>query len=399
MSTFIAADEAAARLSISKATLYAYVSRGMIASHAVPGARTRKYDADDVAALLRRKAVRRDPARAAEGALHVRGPAVLPSALTSIDNGVLRYRGHDVAALAQTHTLEQVAALLWDGPFVATPADALRWRPHGGAGQGVLASMQIWLARRSATDPVAFNLAADCVRRVGASIVGGLATVAIGGGKAQTSVAQASVAQTLAAGWGVTTRRAAAQIDRALVLVADHELNVSAFTGRCVASARSSPYMVVIAALAALQGHRHGGETDRCAAMLAERGTPEAIVEARLRRGQNIPGFGHPLYPDGDPRGRILVEAALAGPRAARTAQFVAAAASLLGQAPTVDFGLVATARMLGLPDHAALAVFAVGRSVGWLAHALEQYAAPTMIRPRARYVGARAATQSAPGS
>lgn len=75
-------------------------------------------------------------------------------------------------------------------------------------------------------------------------------------------------------------------------------------------------------------------------------------------------------------------------PRFALPGAVAAVVDDLLGERPTLDFGLVAVARALGLPAGAALALFAVGRSVGWIAHALEQYADGRMIRPRARYVG-----------
>lgn len=150
--------------------------------------------------------------------------------------------------------------------------------------------------------------------------------------------------------------------------------------------------MVVTAALAALQGHRHGGETERTAAMLDEKGSPASVIAARLRRGERVSGFGHPLYPGGDPRGAALLSLARqAGKRSKhvdRVEAFVEAGRELLDAAPTLDLGLVALSRALGLPPRAPLSLFAVGRTVGWIAHAIEQYASEPMIRPRARYVG-----------
>ncbi|MEM6995897.1 MAG: citrate/2-methylcitrate synthase, partial [Myxococcota bacterium] len=220
------------------------------------------------------------------------------------------------------------------------------------------------------------------VARTGSTIARGLAGVAASG------EAHDDIATTLARGWGITGKADTDRISAALVLCADHELNVSAFTARCVASARGTPYMVVTAALAALQGHRHGGETERFAAMLDEPGAPAAILEARLRRGDHIPGFGHPLYPDGDPRAATLLARRGRGKGGARIEAFIAAGRRLLGAEPTLDLGLVALCRALGLPADAPLALFAVGRLVGWIAHAIEQYASEPTIRPRARYVG-----------
>jgi citrate synthase len=180
-----------------------------------------------------------------------------------------------------------------------------------------------------------------------------------------------------------------------LVLCADHELNVSSFTARCVASSGASPYGAVIAGLAALEGPRHGGSSARAEAMLAELGRQRrlrAALAARLRRGDRVEGFGHPLYPDGDPRAAAILgwlRAALPGSVEVAFVRAVAAAATAAtGEAPNLDFALAATARVLKLPAGAPLMLFAIGRAIGWIGHALEQYATGQLIRPRAKYVG-----------
>src|SRR5262249_20631691 len=158
----------------------------------------------------------------------------------------------------------------------------------------------------------------------------------------------------------------------ALVLCADHELNVSSFTARCVASAGSHPYAVVIAGLAALEGPKHGGASLRVEAMLESmrRARPlRGAVASRLRRGEAMEGFGHPLYREGDPRARLLLE--LLGERYAKSAEyrfiteFAQAVTGATGEHPNVDFGLAAVARVLNLPPEAPLILFAIGRSVG----------------------------------
>jgi citrate synthase len=179
-----------------------------------------------------------------------------------------------------------------------------------------------------------------------------------------------------------------------LVLCADHELNVSAFVARCAASAGASPYDVVSAAMATLKGRRHGGETERVWALFEETAAPGragAVVANRLRRGERVPGFGHPLYPAGDPRAALLLRLAEAGGNAPEWRLVRAlrkAGSDLLHDAPNLDFGLAALARTHGLPRHAPLVLFAVGRTVGWLAQAIEQYATTEVIRPRAHYTG-----------
>jgi citrate synthase len=173
-------------------------------------------------------------------------------------------------------------------------------------------------------------------------------------------------------------------------LCADHELNVSTFAVRCVASSRATPYAAVIAGLSALQGRRHGGaivDVERLFRRAAQVGARAAVQESLAQEGQ-VPGFGHPLYPQGDPRARVLLERvgrSAAGKLPRAVGRFVADA---LGQAPTLDFALAVLARGLRLPAGAGQMLFALGRTVGWVGHALEAYEADILIRPRARYTG-----------
>jgi citrate synthase len=182
-------------------------------------------------------------------------------------------------------------------------------------------------------------------------------------------------------------------IRAAIILCADHELNVSTFTVRCVASAGASPYLATLAGLAALRGQRHGGMTERAAAfledVLAVRDA-EREIALRLQRGDAPPGFGHPLYPAGDPRARLLLDLLEEAQSAAATvARPIAAAMSAAtGRLPNIDWALGVLARHLELEPGAALGLFALGRTIGWIAHAREQYASGRLIRPRARYAG-----------
>ena len=126
---------------------------------------------------------------------------------------------------------------------------------------------------------------------------------------------------------------------------------------------------MVAAGLAALQGVKHGGACERAAGLLDEvpdaRGAA-ATLAARLRRGETVPGFGHPLYPDGDPRAAYLLELVAAhrpsSPEVARVRALVDAVGDAMNERPTIDFAVVALCRVLGLPASAPLLLLGVAR-------------------------------------
>jgi citrate synthase len=395
---YLSGREAAAELGIKLPTLYAYVSRGLIRSE--PAGRNRRYRAEDVRKLKERKEQRRDPSRLTENALHW-GMPVMESAITLMADGQLYYRGRNAVALSKSHSLEQVAELIWTGRLAEgkpaifnSTSDVLAARSQvaneASRDLAAVEAFEISLRLAAAEDPAAYDLRPVAVARTGTRILRLLAATAVGGQPAETGVAR-----TLQQSWVPDEPQAAMLLDAALVLCADHELNVSSFTARCVASAGATPYAATIAGLCALGGVKHGGNTERVEAFLKEVGAAghvRDIMAARLRRGEPIPGFGHPLYPEGDPRGKALLEAtATTYPEASAVelaSTVVEEASDLIGEHPTVDFGLVILSLAMGLPASGALALFALSRTVGWIGHAIEQYQSDRMIRPRARYTG-----------
>ncbi|MEZ4673704.1 MAG: citrate/2-methylcitrate synthase [Caldilineaceae bacterium] len=193
--------------------------------------------------------------------------------------------------------------------------------------------------------------------------------------------------------WAPNADGVARMIDAALILCADHELNASSFTARCVASTGATPYAAVIAALSALQGYKHGGATREVAMFLREAGTdPIGATQRRLRHGLRLPGFGHPLYEQGDPRGKMLLTLALRYCGDASTLacaeQIVLVARQAMQLEPNIDFGLAVLAQGAALPSYAPFGLFALGRTAGWIGHIIEEYGHDRLIRPRARYVG-----------
>jgi citrate synthase len=378
MSDWLSADEVCERLGVKAQTLYAYVSRGRVRAEPFPGAPHRsRYHAGDVLALARRKARGRKAGDVAAGAI-AWGEPVLDSAITTVAGGRLYYRGRDAVRLAQSETLEAVARLLRGGHGAALRGEERAPPP---AGATMRARAFAVLAARAGSDPAARGRAPLALAVEAAALVDALTDAVCGtsGGGA--------VHDRLARAWDCD-EGGGDVIRRALVLLADHELNASTFAARVAASTGSSLAACALAGLAALSGPLHGGAGARVEALAAEaaRIGPRGAIQARLAQGAAMPGFGHPLYPDGDPRAAALMAAFVPTPP---FAALRLAVESATGERSNVDFALGAMAASLALPADAPFALFAVARCAGWIAHSLEQLNTGVLIRPRARYVGA----------
>jgi len=426
--------EAAARLGVKPETLYAYVSRGLLRSRREAGGRTSSFDPDEVDQLARRGR-RREP--------HGAPAVVVESALTAIQHGTLWYRGLDALALARSHSFEEVASWLWTSRFEGAAASG--WRADPGAvavaaacqaglpsGTLPLDRLRVVAAALAATDELRFELHPAAVVTTGQALLAGLVHALPLAGAAVGAREPGLEGRVAARLW----RRLCPSdpvpgmvevLDAALVLLADHELAASTLAARVAASVRADPYAVVLAGLGVVSGAQHGGASLAVEAMLAGiEGPAEAarVVGDRLRRGEGVPGLGHPLYPHGDPRAALLFEriralapasglpeareaappeadhaappeAGHATPPEAGEAGRLAVVEAVLAAVgrrrlppPNADFALAALAHVTGMTRGAGEAVFAVARTAGWLAHALEEYERGTPIRPRATYVG-----------
>lgn len=377
---WLPAADALALLKVQPQTLYANVSRGRIRTRADRGDPRRSlYHRDDVQRLATRRQGRRSSAVLAGEAIRW-GEPVLASGISTVVDGRLYYRGQDACALAEQATLEEVAALLWDGPVDGFAATAGAVLPAAGP---LAAALQA-LAARAATDPPARGRGRAALLGEARSLMGTLADAMAGPATGE------HLHQRLAAAWG--RPRSADLLRRALVLLADHELNASTFAARVTASTGASLAACLLSGLATLTGPLHGGAAAAVRALVqaSAREGADAALREWLALGRTPAAFGHPLYPQGDVRGQALL-AHLEPPAA-----FLAlreAGERLLGEPPNIDFALAALADARRLPPEAPLVLFALGRAVGWIAHALEQQATGTLIRPRARYVGPAPAT------
>jgi citrate synthase len=441
---WISAAEAARRLGVKQATLYSYVSRGVLTrrraggrgggagagadggarADGVAGRKGSLFDPGEVEELARRGRPRRPPGLAG---------LVIESGVTEIADDRLWFRGLDVLDLAWDWDFEDVCELLWDvrpgpagpgsagppslgpqsaepdpGEWQATPAALAAGRAAQAAlppGTFPLERLQVIVPALAAADPLRLQFDPPAVAAAGRAIIAGLVDC--------LPPARPVIQQTPAgaANWqapsGIPARlwtrlcpddpppSLLDALRAALVLLADHELAASTLAARVAASVRADPYAVVATGLGAVGGALHGGASLGAETMLAAAqdaaGVPRVVGDL-LRRGERVPGFGHFVYRGGDPRAGLLLamvrSAVPASPRLAVVDSVLAEMHRRALPEPNIDFALAVLASCAGMIRGAGEVVFAVARTAGWLAHALEEYTARTPLRPRAVYTG-----------
>ncbi len=395
------AGEAAERLGIQLATLYTYVSRGLVASHPVPAAhRGSRYRAEEIERLANRPRGRAAPSSAGFS-------VVVDSALTLVDPaGRLSYRGWDVPAASREASFERVSEWLWTGieageppAWTAAPASLVSiaaTTAHLSPGTALVDRMRIALAVTAAIDPMRHDRRPEAVALVGRTLIAALVDsqpdVDGGGAHREGSIA-ARLWPKLSARHPAPTEIAA--LNSALVLLADHDLAASTLAARVAASTWADPYLCVQAGLAALGGPLHGAAADGTRALFDDvraGRTAEEVIGAYLREGGGVPGLGHVVYEAGDPRAAPLlaaIEAADPPNDAWRAVQAVQAVIEDRALPPVnVDFALAALCVCMDLGPGSGEAIFAVARTAGFLAHTIEEYQHRLRFRPRTVYVG-----------
>ena len=484
MTNWIGAAEAAERLGIKQASLYAYVSRGVLSRRRDADGRASMFDADEVQELARKGRPRRSGGAA---------ELVIESELTEITPETQRYRGYAATELALRCSFEDVAVLLWSGSLAARGEAAAAATDPGaaadlggaagagadgaadvgngavaGAGAGVAGSswqatdaalaagraaqaglpagtlplerLQVIVPALAATDQFRLHLDRPAVMAAGESLIAGMigalpATAVLGADDPALSPEPVQRADAGGRGrprsqlvdpWpsahgerpdlaglsGPVAGRLAAHLcagpvppglvrvlNAALVLLADHEMAASTLAARVAASMRADPYAVVATGLGAMGGALHGGAALGAELMLSSASSPAdapRVVGDVLRRGERLPGFGHFVYKNGDPRANLLLELvaayAPASPQLAVASAVTEEARRRALPEPNIEFALAVLAGVAGMIRGAGEAIFATGRTAGWLAHALEEYERNTPIRPRGVYTGRRAA-------
>jgi citrate synthase len=456
----LSTEEVARRLGVKRETVYAYVSRGLLERHPASGPHHSEFDPEEVERLAARA---RRPDRSS--ALEV----VVETELTLLEpQGRLSYRGRDATRLAKFRSFEEVVALLWDGA-PPTPWELGAERSAAiealddalGAEAPAAERIAAVVATLAARDPKRDDRDPDSVRRAGAEVFAGiLAALTRGrplvrtpdGGRLkvrhpdQGSTARSGPDQgsTAVEGSGSGDDRRIAErlwialaeedakprpeqvaaLNAALVLLADHELAASTFAARVAASAWAGPYRVILAGLGPLGGALHGGAGHAVEELLDEVAAgsdPAAALDARIASG-GVPGFGHRVYRDRDPRADHLLDrlgipdrgrlesthadrgrpasrigsprstAPEAGLRRSTATEAAAAVLEIAAErelpAPNVDFALAVLVKAHGLREGASATIFTVARIAGIVAHALEEYEYRLRFRPRASYVG-----------
>ncbi|MEU3839745.1 citrate synthase [Streptomyces sp. NPDC028635] len=391
--------EAAELLGVKPETVYAYVSRGQLSSRRVPGGRGSSFDAAEVEALARRNRRESAGGSGSGGELSVR------TRITLIEKDGYYFRGVDATELAARYSYEEIAEWLWTGrlrpgvTFTAPEASVAAARSavcslpeHAGPAD----RLRVAAIASAAEDPLRFDLSEEAVLGTARTLIPTL--VAALAPTHRSPLRTGPLAHRL---WAALTGRKPDEpslrtLDAALCLLVDHDLAASTLAVRVAASARAHAYAAVSAGLGVIEGPLHGAASGLAHRLLQEvldEGNAGPVIAEELRAGRRIPGLGHRLYPGEDPRARalfaLLEQVPQAEPALAAARDIVATTARHAPLHANVDLALAVFTAAHGMPPTAGETIFAVARTAGWIAHALEEYAErPLRMRPSGQYVG-----------
>lgn len=412
-SDYLSAEDAARMLRIKPQTLYTYVSRGLIRSVAQLDRKQRLYYREDIENVRARSVARHGQGAMAESAMRWGGQPVINTSITEITPEGPLYRGRSALELARSgNSLEAVAELLWTGVLHHEP---MRWDQeplppefvglmnavalHGPrqpiARIYALATSMLGIAETAGSE-IRRGTTISAARQLMLALTGCVGYLAPEPAFSTPQLGK-SIAESISTVFSLeSATTAGSAINQALVLCADHELSSSTFAARVAASTGAELRACVLAAIAAHSGATLGGACDLAEDLLRGAKTSDDVtrrLEAAEQAGARVPGFNLPVYPKGDPRARHLLRLAESlapqSPRALLIGAFIDQAERRLHLRPSIEVGLVALTAALNMPERSASALWTLGRTVGWIAHVLEQRLAGFVLRPRAKYVGA----------
>jgi citrate synthase len=395
----LSTKETAELLGVKPETVYAYVSRGQLGSRREPSGRGSTFDAKEVEALARRTRRESSGSSGSGGELSVR------TRITLIEKDRYFFRGVDAAELAARHSYEEIAEWLWTGElrpgitFTAPKASVAVARRAVDAlpeHTGPTDRLRVAAIAAATADPLRFDLSEDAVLGTARTLIPTLVAALPPVRRAHRD--EGPLAHRL---WARLSGQPADEaslraLDTALGLLVDHDLAASTLAVRVAASARAHAYAAVSSGLGVLEGPLHGAASGLAHRMLLDvldQGSAAPVVADELRAGRRIPGLGHRLYPGEDPRARalfaLLKDVPGTGPALAAARDIVATTARHTPLHANVDLALAVLTVSSGMPSTAGETVFAVARTAGWIAHALEEYGErPLRMRPSGHYVG-----------
>ena len=391
--------ETAELLGVKPETVYAYVSRGQLGSRRDPGGRGSTFDAKEVEALSRRNRRESNGSSGSGGELSVR------TRITLIEKDRYFFRGVDATELAARHSFEEIAEWLWTGElrpgitFTAPKASVAVARRAVDAlpeHTGPTDRLRVAAIAAATADPMRFDLSEDAVLGTARTLIPTIVAALPPVRRAHRD--EGPVAHRL---WARLSGQHADEaslsaLDTALGLLVDHDLAASTLAVRVAASARAHTYAAVSSGLGVLEGPLHGAASGLAHRMLLDvldQGSAAPVVADELRAGRRIPGLGHRLYPGEDPRARalfaLLKDVPGAAPALAAARDIVATTARHTPLHANVDLALAVLTVSSGMPSTAGETIFAVARTAGWIAHALEEYGErPLRMRPSGHYIG-----------
>jgi len=407
---YISAPEAMKLLSIRQQSLYAYVSRGWIRSVPQPGKKDKLYLREDVDKLVTRSRARSGHGAVAASAMNW-GEPIIPTSITEITPEGPRYRGRLAVDLARMRMpFESVAELLWTGivhdelpPWPRTKASAELKRltdslvPIKASDQLLeifaMVTLHLGISRGTVADRIRNGRTLDASRQIIQTLVGccGFAT---DGGRYVPMLEGQTIAKGLMQSLSIEpTDENHEAVETLLTLLADHELSPGTFTARVAASSGCTLHSCIASALSVSSGLEIGRLYNRVDEFLKGGRSRSDLMQRAVElqeRGVVVPGFVHPLYPNGDPRGKLLLEVARQRSDHSRKLSsifgFLADMEEKFGLLPRHEFAVVVLTRAMGLSRHAPGALFVLARTAGWMAHVQEQHLSNTLLRPRARF-------------
>lgn len=388
---WISRSEALKRLDVKPQTLYAYVSRQRIAARSDPEhPRASLYALDDIERLSRRGPGRsaaqderlRVHAPVLPGGAAGRGEAAIDTEISITVDGRHYYRGKDSLKLADRQNFEAVAALLWQSAS-NNPFGPLKPRPDVNFPGGPRTRVLSMLSRRLEEDARADIDPRRDLPQEAASLLNEMVDSVTNGGP------RLFFHQRLARAWKVYDLKDVDLIRRALVLCADTTLDEATLAARVAAATMGPLAGPVLAGFAAVMGPRLGGRISRAESYVTQvrrHGNPQVLAKSWIDRGLELPGFEPPVSPSEQERAHNLIEAA--PQMGADLKNILRAGEDLTGQRAGLSLALALLGRHLDLPREAPLTLYGIGRSAGWMAHAIEQMQTGAAPKARLRYIG-----------